>query len=68
MMRSERKSAAVIVGYHTYEVRAFQDMLESFEGLHCYVQHLEQQAGAAGEGAGAAAGNTGCGLIERNSK
>ena len=32
MMRSERKSAAVIVGYHTYEVRAFQDMLERIVG------------------------------------
>ena len=41
-MRSDRKNVAVVVGYHTFEVRAFQDMLESFEGLHCYVQHLEQ--------------------------
>ncbi len=36
------KNVAVVVGYHTYEVRAFQEMFEGFEGLHCYVQHLEQ--------------------------
>lgn len=40
MMRT--KNVAAVVGYHTYEVREFQDMLESFLGLHFYVQHLEQ--------------------------
>lgn len=33
---------AVVVGYHTYEVKAFQDMFDSFPGVHCYMQHLEQ--------------------------
>ena len=37
-----RKNVAVVVGYHTYEVCAFQVMLESFDDLHCYIQHLEQ--------------------------
>ena len=40
--RMTAKNIAVVVGYHTYEVRAFQEMLEGFEGLHCYIQHLEQ--------------------------
>ena len=36
------KNVAVVVGYHSYDVRALQDMFESFRGLHCYIQHLEQ--------------------------
>ena len=37
-----KKRVAVVVGYHTYEVCALQEMFEGFEGLHCYIQHLEQ--------------------------
>lgn len=37
-----KKRAAVVVGYHTYDVCALQEMFEGFEDLHCYVQHLEQ--------------------------
>ncbi len=36
------KKVAVIVGYHFYDVRAFQEMFESFPGIHFYIQHLEQ--------------------------
>ena len=37
-----KKRVAVVVGYHTYDVCALQEMFEGFEDLHCYVQHLEQ--------------------------
>lgn len=33
---------AVVVGHHTYEVQKLQEMFESFPGIHCYIQHLEQ--------------------------
>ena len=38
----KNKNIAVVVGYHSFDVRSFQDMLESFSGIHCYIQHLEQ--------------------------
>ena len=37
-----KKRVAVVVGYHTYDVCALQEMFEGFEDLHCYVQLLEQ--------------------------
>lgn len=37
-----KKNIAVVVGYHTFDVMAFQNMFESFDGVHCYIQHLEQ--------------------------
>ena len=38
----KEKKVALIVGYHFYDVRPFQEMFESFPGIHSYIQHLEQ--------------------------
>ncbi len=45
MKRNECNSElkiAVVVGYHTFQVCQFQEMFETFPGMHFYIQHLEQ--------------------------
>lgn len=41
-MTKKSLKVAVVVGHHSYEVQPFQEMFESFPGMHCYIQHLEQ--------------------------
>ena len=41
-MEKKPLKVAVVVGHHSYEVQPFQEMFESFPGMHCYIQHLEQ--------------------------
>lgn len=41
-MQNKPIDIAVVVGYHSYKTREFQDFFQSLPGIRCYIQHLEQ--------------------------
>jgi hypothetical protein len=46
---SDKIKLAVVVGYHSFEFPAFQDMFACLPELHPYIQHLEQYTSSSRE-------------------